>query len=47
MTTRAGTRYPAGLAPRFARVARDRPDKSAAEADAVASVRESVTAEGL
>ncbi|MBD0692418.1 ATP-dependent DNA ligase [Streptomyces sp. CBMA123] len=40
-------RYPAGLALRFARVVRYRPDKSAAEADTVASVRELATAEGL
>jgi DNA ligase-1 len=33
-------RYPAGLALRFARVLRHRPDKPAAEADTIASVRE-------
>ena len=32
-------RYPAGLALRFARVLRHRPDKSAAEADTIDSVR--------
>ncbi|MBV6700517.1 ATP-dependent DNA ligase [Kitasatospora aureofaciens] len=40
-------RYPAGLALRFARVVRYRPDKSAAEADTVAAVREIAAAEGL
>ncbi|MFJ6619702.1 hypothetical protein ACIQOW_19265 [Kitasatospora sp. NPDC091335] len=40
-------RYPTGPAPRFARVVRHRPDKSAAEADAVASVRELASVEGL
>ncbi|MFF4817570.1 ATP-dependent DNA ligase [Kitasatospora sp. NPDC001309] len=40
-------RYPAGLALRFARVVRYRPDKSAAEADTVAAVRELAAAEGL
>ncbi|MCG6493836.1 ATP-dependent DNA ligase [Kitasatospora sp. A2-31] len=40
-------RYPAGLALRFARVIRYRPDKSAAEADTVATVREIAAAEGL
>ncbi|MER7755916.1 ATP-dependent DNA ligase [Kitasatospora sp. NPDC097643] len=40
-------RYPAGLALRFARVVRYRPDKSAAEADTVATVREIAAAEGL
>ena len=40
-------RYPAGLALRFARVVRYRPDKSAAEADTVATVRELAAAEGL
>ncbi|GAB7189060.1 ATP-dependent DNA ligase [Kitasatospora sp. Ki12] len=39
-------RHPAGPAPRFARVLRYRPDRGAAEADTVASVRESATAEG-
>jgi DNA ligase 1 len=33
-------RYPAGLALRFARVLRHRPDKPAVEADTIASVRE-------
>jgi DNA ligase-1 len=33
-------RYPAGLALRFARVLRHRPDKPAAEADTIAAVRE-------
>jgi len=33
-------RYPAGMALRFARVLRHRPDKSAAEADTIDSVRE-------
>jgi DNA ligase-1 len=32
-------RYPAGMALRFARVLRHRPDKSAAEADTVETVR--------
>jgi DNA ligase 1 len=32
-------RYPAGMALRFARVLRHRPDKSAAEADTIDSVR--------
>ncbi|MFB7469778.1 ATP-dependent DNA ligase [Kitasatospora sp. NPDC056184] len=40
-------RYPAGLALRFARVVRYRPDKGAAEADTVAAVREIAAAEGL
>ncbi|MFI8082951.1 ATP-dependent DNA ligase [Kitasatospora sp. NPDC086009] len=40
-------RYPAGLALRFARVLRYRPDKSADEADTVATVREIAAAEGL
>ncbi|MFJ7910868.1 ATP-dependent DNA ligase [Kitasatospora sp. NPDC096204] len=40
-------RYPAGLALRFARVVRYRPDKAAAEADTVATVREIAAAEGL
>ncbi|MFI6848273.1 ATP-dependent DNA ligase [Kitasatospora sp. NBC_00085] len=40
-------RYPAGLALRFARVLRYRPDKSAAEADTVATVREIAATEGL
>ncbi|WP_188297731.1 hypothetical protein [Streptomyces sp. CBMA156] len=40
-------RCPAGPALRFARVVRHRPDRSAAEADTVASVRELATAEGL
>ncbi|MFD0403460.1 ATP-dependent DNA ligase [Kitasatospora sp. NPDC127121] len=40
-------RYPAGLALRFARVVRYRPDKGAAEADTVATVREIAAAEGL
>ncbi|MFJ3791618.1 ATP-dependent DNA ligase [Kitasatospora sp. NPDC090091] len=40
-------RYPAGLALRFARVVRYRPDKSAAEADTVGTVREIAAAEGL
>ncbi|MFB6894060.1 ATP-dependent DNA ligase [Kitasatospora sp. NPDC056327] len=40
-------RYPAGLALRFARVLRHRPDKGAAEADTVATVREIAAAEGL
>ncbi|WP_327673575.1 ATP-dependent DNA ligase [Kitasatospora sp. NBC_00458] len=40
-------RYPAGLALRFARVVRYRPDKAAAEADTVAAVREIAAAEGL
>ncbi|MEU3574432.1 ATP-dependent DNA ligase, partial [Kitasatospora sp. NPDC036755] len=40
-------RYPAGLALRFARVVRYRPDKPAAEADTVATVREIAAAEGL
>ncbi|MFE7594146.1 ATP-dependent DNA ligase [Kitasatospora sp. NPDC057512] len=40
-------RYPAGLALRFARVVRYRPDKDAAEADTVATVREIAAAEGL
>ncbi|MEU6971036.1 ATP-dependent DNA ligase [Kitasatospora aureofaciens] len=40
-------RYPAGLALRFARVVRYRPDKSAAEADTVATVRDLAAAEGL
>ncbi|MFF2044351.1 hypothetical protein ACFVVX_28420 [Kitasatospora sp. NPDC058170] len=44
---RRSPRYPAGAAPRFARVVRHRPDRSAAEADPVASVRELATAEGL
>ncbi|MFD7831427.1 hypothetical protein ACFV6I_28660, partial [Kitasatospora sp. NPDC059803] len=43
---RRSPRHPAGLALRFARVVRYRPDKSAAEADTVASVRELATAEG-
>jgi DNA ligase-1 len=34
------TRYPAGMALRFARVVRYRDDKAAAEADTVATVRE-------
>jgi DNA ligase-1 len=34
------TRYPGGMALRFARVVRYRPDKSAAEADTVATVRD-------
>ncbi|MFJ9952617.1 hypothetical protein [Kitasatospora sp. NPDC091207] len=38
---------PAGLALRYARVVRYPPDKSAAEADTVFSVRELTTAEGL
>jgi DNA ligase-1 len=33
-------RYPAGMALRFARVLRHRPDKRAAEADTVETVRE-------
>ncbi|MGW3184315.1 ATP-dependent DNA ligase [Kitasatospora sp. NPDC001119] len=41
------SRYPAGLALRFARVVRYRPDKDAAEADTVATVREIAAAEGL
>ncbi|MFD4658817.1 ATP-dependent DNA ligase [Kitasatospora sp. NPDC058444] len=41
------SRYPAGLTLRFARVVRYRPDKSAAEADTVATVREIAAAEGL
>ncbi|MER6301680.1 ATP-dependent DNA ligase [Kitasatospora sp. NPDC001539] len=40
-------RYPAGLALRFARVVRYRPDKRADEADTVATVRELAAAEGL
>ncbi len=40
-------RYPAGLALRFARVVRYRPDKGAAEADTVATVREIAAAEGV
>lgn len=36
----ASSRYPAGLALRFARIKRYRTDKSAAEADAIARVRE-------
>ncbi|MFI8455630.1 ATP-dependent DNA ligase [Kitasatospora sp. NPDC085464] len=40
-------RYPAGLALRFARVVRYRPDKDAAEADTIATVREIAAAEGL
>jgi DNA ligase-1 len=32
-------RYPSGMALRFARVLRHRPDKSAAEADTIDSVR--------
>lgn len=36
----ASPRYPGGLALRFARVKRYRPDKSAAEADTIATVRE-------
>ncbi|WP_406208935.1 ATP-dependent DNA ligase [Kitasatospora sp. NBC_01560] len=40
-------RYPAGLALRFARVLRYRPDKTAAEADTVATVREIAATEGL
>ncbi|KJS52534.1 ATP-dependent DNA ligase, partial [Streptomyces rubellomurinus subsp. indigoferus] len=40
-------RYPAGLALRFARVVRYRPDKGAGEADTVATVREIAAAEGL
>ncbi|MFJ9608797.1 ATP-dependent DNA ligase [Kitasatospora sp. NPDC101176] len=40
-------RYPAGLALRFARVVRYRPDKTAAEADTLAAVREIAAAEGL
>ncbi|MFE6505760.1 ATP-dependent DNA ligase [Kitasatospora sp. NPDC057738] len=41
------SRYPAGLTLRFARVVRYRPDKSADEADTVATVREIAAAEGL
>ncbi|MFE6052687.1 ATP-dependent DNA ligase [Kitasatospora sp. NPDC056446] len=41
------SRYPAGLALRFARVVRYRPDKDAAEADTVATVRELAAGEGL
>jgi DNA ligase-1 len=33
------TRYPGGMALRFARVVRYRPDKSAAEADTIDTVR--------
>jgi DNA ligase-1 len=33
------TRYPAGMALRFARVLAHRPDKSAAEADTISAVR--------
>ncbi len=44
---RCGPRHPAGPTLRFARVVRHRQDRSAAEADAVASVRELATAEGL
>ncbi|MFF2043435.1 ATP-dependent DNA ligase [Kitasatospora sp. NPDC058170] len=40
-------RYPAGLALRFARVLRYRPDKQPDEADTVATVREIAAAEGL
>lgn len=40
-------RYPAGLALRFARVLRYRPDKQPDEADTVAAVREIAAAEGL
>ncbi|WP_406096052.1 ATP-dependent DNA ligase [Kitasatospora purpeofusca] len=40
-------RYPAGLALRFARVVRYRPDKSAAEADTVATVRGIAASEGI
>ncbi|MFJ6619805.1 ATP-dependent DNA ligase [Kitasatospora sp. NPDC091335] len=40
-------RYPAGLALRFARVVRYRPDKAAAEADTVEAVRAIAAAEGL
>ncbi|MGW4894927.1 ATP-dependent DNA ligase [Kitasatospora sp. NPDC004240] len=39
-------RYPAGLALRFARVLRYRPDKDAGEADTVATVRQIAAAEG-
>jgi DNA ligase-1 len=35
----ASTRYPGGVTLRFARVIRYRPDKSAAEADTIDSVR--------
>ena len=35
----ASPRYPGGLALRFARVLRHRPDKAAAEADTIATVR--------
>ncbi|MGW6916102.1 ATP-dependent DNA ligase [Kitasatospora sp. NPDC054939] len=41
------SRYPAGLALRFARVLRYRTDKRAAEADTVATVREIAAGEGL
>ncbi|MFJ7274256.1 hypothetical protein [Kitasatospora sp. NPDC098663] len=44
---RRSPHHPAGPALRFARVVRYRPDRSAAEADTVASVRELATAEGL
>ncbi|MFE6049323.1 hypothetical protein ACFQ6N_01035 [Kitasatospora sp. NPDC056446] len=44
---RRGPRYPGGPARRFAQVVCYRRDKSAAEADTVASVRESAAAEGL
>jgi DNA ligase 1 len=36
----SSTRYPGGLALRFARVKRYRPDKSAAEADTIDDLRE-------
>jgi DNA ligase-1 len=42
----ASPRYPGGLALRFARVRRYRPDKSAADADAIGRVREIARAQG-
>ena len=36
----ASTRYPGGVALRFARVKRYRPDKSAGEADTIGSLQE-------
>ncbi|MFF2560716.1 hypothetical protein ACFVUZ_13690 [Kitasatospora sp. NPDC058060] len=44
---RRSPRHPAGPALRFARVVRYRRDRSAAEADTVASVRELATVGGL
>jgi DNA ligase 1 len=40
----SSTRYPGGVALRFARVKRNRPDKSADEADTIDDLRELLSA---